>query len=365
MVLPAGGGPVGRWLHVAFSGWARPGPVGKDPATGARLRAPTPGLAPGWGPGDADPGNVLSSTGLRGRCYWEVDWSGEKVVIAVSYRGMKRKGTGDECEFGRNDQSWSLRICKGECSVWHKKERSVCDWISSLGGVSSDRVGVSQTEWACLIRVACPQTEWACPQAEWACSWTQRLEFCPSIRFSLMINCLPFTPSPAASLRSCFQGLTGTWFFCDCGEDEQIFFSSHLHFYSNLNSETNYTSTTDQTSTSSTTQTCSTPQAFIMTTKPENPAQHQTSSSTPQTSSSFLTVPDLRKHWCEFSLDPNTAHRELQLSDDKQTVTCVEKFQSCQLHKDRFTHWPQVLSSTGLRGRCYWEVDWSGVWGVL
>ena len=25
---------------------------------GARLRAPTPGLAPGWGPGDADPGDV-------------------------------------------------------------------------------------------------------------------------------------------------------------------------------------------------------------------------------------------------------------------------------------------------------------------
>ncbi|KAK7880830.1 hypothetical protein WMY93_032543 [Mugilogobius chulae] len=87
---------------------------------------------------------VLSSTGLRGRCYWEVNWSGEKVVIAVSYKGIQRCGKGDECVFGYNDQSWSLEICKGKCSVRHnKKETKVCDWLSSSGGVSSDRVGVS------------------------------------------------------------------------------------------------------------------------------------------------------------------------------------------------------------------------------
>ncbi|KAK7945324.1 hypothetical protein WMY93_001052 [Mugilogobius chulae] len=38
-------------------------------------------------------------------------------------------------------------------------------------------------------------------------------------------------------------------------------------------------------------------------------------------------VPGLRKYSCEFSLDPNTAHRKLKLSEDKRTVTCVREEQ--------------------------------------
>ncbi|XP_055084656.1 NLR family CARD domain-containing protein 3-like isoform X2 [Periophthalmus magnuspinnatus] len=71
-------------------------------------------------------------------------------------------------------------------------------------------------------------------------------------------------------------------------------------------------------------------------------------------------VPGLRKYSCEFSLDPNTAHRKLKLSEDKRTVTCVREEQQYPDHEDRFTDYYQVLSSTGLRGRCYWEVQWSG-----
>ncbi|XP_067222765.1 NACHT, LRR and PYD domains-containing protein 3-like [Chanodichthys erythropterus] len=43
------------------------------------------------------------------RSYWETEWSGYGVFISVSYKSISRKGEGDECEFGRNDQSWSLR----------------------------------------------------------------------------------------------------------------------------------------------------------------------------------------------------------------------------------------------------------------
>ncbi|KAK7944389.1 hypothetical protein WMY93_000117 [Mugilogobius chulae] len=71
-------------------------------------------------------------------------------------------------------------------------------------------------------------------------------------------------------------------------------------------------------------------------------------------------VPGLRKYSCEFSLDPNTAHRKLKLSEDKQTVTFVKEEQQYPDHEDRFTDCVQILSCTGLRGRCYWEVDWSG-----
>ncbi|KAF7645615.1 hypothetical protein LDENG_00201170, partial [Lucifuga dentata] len=50
---------------------------------------------------------LLCQNGLTGRCYWEVEWKGT-VDIAVTYRGIRRKGNGSNCRFGRNDQSWSL-----------------------------------------------------------------------------------------------------------------------------------------------------------------------------------------------------------------------------------------------------------------
>ncbi|XP_033842117.1 NACHT, LRR and PYD domains-containing protein 3-like [Periophthalmus magnuspinnatus] len=71
-------------------------------------------------------------------------------------------------------------------------------------------------------------------------------------------------------------------------------------------------------------------------------------------------VPGLRKYSCEFSLDTNTAHRHLLLSEDDRTVTRVRKEQEYPDHEDRFTKWEQVLSCTGLRGRYYWEVQWTG-----
>ncbi|XP_026135232.1 tripartite motif-containing protein 16-like [Carassius auratus] len=50
---------------------------------------------------------VLCRESVCGRCYWEIDWSGY-VEISVSYKSISRKGRGNECLFGYNDQSWSL-----------------------------------------------------------------------------------------------------------------------------------------------------------------------------------------------------------------------------------------------------------------
>ncbi|KAJ0005371.1 hypothetical protein NQD34_015265 [Periophthalmus magnuspinnatus] len=58
----------------------------------------------------SDYGQVLSRESLTGRCYWEVEWSGWCVCIAVSYREIQRKGNSDECRFGNNDKSWAL-VC--------------------------------------------------------------------------------------------------------------------------------------------------------------------------------------------------------------------------------------------------------------
>ncbi|KAK9976829.1 hypothetical protein ABG768_018652, partial [Culter alburnus] len=52
------------------------------------------------------------------RCYWEIEWSGH-VFISVSYKSISRKGRGHECEFGSNDQSWSLSCSSSSYSFRH------------------------------------------------------------------------------------------------------------------------------------------------------------------------------------------------------------------------------------------------------
>ncbi|XP_075932621.1 uncharacterized protein LOC142932587 [Anarhichas minor] len=70
--------------------------------------------------------------------------------------------------------------------------------------------------------------------------------------------------------------------------------------------------------------------------------------------------PGLRKYSCELTLDINTVHRNLKLSDNNRKVTRVKEVQSYPDHPDRFDVWPQLLCRTGLTGRCYWEVEWRG-----
>ncbi|XP_036828046.1 stonustoxin subunit beta-like [Oncorhynchus mykiss] len=63
---------------------------------------------------------------------------------------------------------------------------------------------------------------------------------------------------------------------------------------------------------------------------------------------------------CQLTLDPNTAHRHLSLSEGNRKVTDTRKFQPYPVHPDRFTNWYQVLCREGLSGRCYWEVERTG-----
>ncbi|XP_041866817.1 tripartite motif-containing protein 16-like [Melanotaenia boesemani] len=67
------------------------------------------------------------------------------------------------------------------------------------------------------------------------------------------------------------------------------------------------------------------------------------------------------RHAKEITLDPNTAHPQLLISTGRRKATYMKQPQLYSEHPDRFTHWCQVLSREGLTGRCYWEVDWSGV----
>ena len=63
---------------------------------------------------------------------------------------------------------------------------------------------------------------------------------------------------------------------------------------------------------------------------------------------------------CDLTLDPNTAHRLLSLSEGNRKVTRVGEVQSYPDHPDRFDYWSQVLGREALTGRCYWEVEWEG-----
>ncbi|KAL0970631.1 hypothetical protein UPYG_G00244790 [Umbra pygmaea] len=81
---------------------------------------------------------VLCREGLTGRCYWEVEWRGKWAKIAVTYKGLNRSGSGDDCRLGYNDKSWCLDCYEDKNSAWHNNNRTVIPVPSS----ESHRVGV-------------------------------------------------------------------------------------------------------------------------------------------------------------------------------------------------------------------------------
>ncbi|XP_030625949.1 NLR family CARD domain-containing protein 3 [Chanos chanos] len=70
--------------------------------------------------------------------------------------------------------------------------------------------------------------------------------------------------------------------------------------------------------------------------------------------------PGPRKYACQLTLDENTAHRNLSLSEDKKRVSWTAEEQPYPDHPDRFKKYLQVLCKEALTDRCYWEVEWSG-----
>ncbi|XP_036417180.1 uncharacterized protein LOC118801114 isoform X2 [Colossoma macropomum] len=75
--------------------------------------------------------------------------------------------------------------------------------------------------------------------------------------------------------------------------------------------------------------------------------------------------PGLKKYAVRLTLDPNTVHSELSLSERNRTVERVGEDQSYPDHPDRFEDCLQALSAESLTGRCYWEAEWSWRWGGI
>ncbi len=81
---------------------------------------------------------VLCRESVTGHCYWELEWSGDNgVYISVSYKSISRKGSGHECVFGYNDQSWSLSCSPSSYSFRHNNIETVLSVKST-----SRRIGV-------------------------------------------------------------------------------------------------------------------------------------------------------------------------------------------------------------------------------
>ncbi|XP_036420073.1 tripartite motif-containing protein 16-like [Colossoma macropomum] len=81
---------------------------------------------------------VLCKESVSGRCYWEVEWSRGLfgvVYVSVAYKGISRKGWGNGCVFGLNNQSWSLQ-CLSTLSFSHNNIKT------ELSAPSSSRIGV-------------------------------------------------------------------------------------------------------------------------------------------------------------------------------------------------------------------------------
>uniref|UniRef100_A0A8C4SSI6 Tripartite motif-containing protein 16-like n=1 Tax=Erpetoichthys calabaricus TaxID=27687 RepID=A0A8C4SSI6_ERPCA len=80
---------------------------------------------------------VLCREALTGtHCYWEVEGSGDDMMIGVAYNGLDRKGRGVECSLGYNDKSWCLLWSHSRYTVRHNNKRTV------ISAPYSPRIGV-------------------------------------------------------------------------------------------------------------------------------------------------------------------------------------------------------------------------------
>ncbi|CAL8386156.1 unnamed protein product [Boreogadus saida] len=80
---------------------------------------------------------VLGREALTGRCYWEVEREGW-VFIGVTYRGIPRKGAGDDSWLGQNNKSWILYCCDDRYSAVYNGIQTALP----LPAAGSTRVGV-------------------------------------------------------------------------------------------------------------------------------------------------------------------------------------------------------------------------------
>ncbi|XP_051719328.1 tripartite motif-containing protein 16-like [Ctenopharyngodon idella] len=84
---------------------------------------------------------ILSREGLYGRCYWEVECSGDEWAIGVCYKGIGRKGSTDYCALGFNKISWRLGYYLQNFRFIHDKAQVRIPVVSRIGVYLDHRAG--------------------------------------------------------------------------------------------------------------------------------------------------------------------------------------------------------------------------------
>ncbi|XP_051988984.1 tripartite motif-containing protein 16-like protein [Xyrauchen texanus] len=75
----------------------------------------------------------------------------------------------------------------------------------------------------------------------------------------------------------------------------------------------------------------------------------------------YKTRREFLQYFHQFTLDPNTVNLCLCLSEGNRRITYTETHLRYPDHPDRFDRWTEVLCSESMDGRCYCEVEWSGI----
>lgn len=69
--------------------------------------------------------------------------------------------------------------------------------------------------------------------------------------------------------------------------------------------------------------------------------------------------------FCQLKLDPNTAYKELYVSENSRKVIRTRELQPYSDNQERFDSFAQVLCREALSGgRFYWEIEWSGEFSI-
>ncbi|KAM9317651.1 finTRIM family, member 86 [Pholidichthys leucotaenia] len=68
--------------------------------------------------------------------YWEVEWTGQKITVGVTYKEIERKSSDDKSRLGHNAQSWSLYWSGTGFSFWHNNQEKL------LGLPKTQRIGI-------------------------------------------------------------------------------------------------------------------------------------------------------------------------------------------------------------------------------
>lgn len=69
------------------------------------------------------------------------------------------------------------------------------------------------------------------------------------------------------------------------------------------------------------------------------------------------TRPEFLQHLCPITMDPNSTHTQLVLSEGSRKATVTSEKQAYSIHRDRFIDMFQALSRESLSERHYWEVE--------